>query len=296
MSESINNEALNESVESADNSILGSEPAAENTSEEVVAEVAAPEKTDSEKHISFLESLSSDLRKEKSLQTYKDVESLAKSHVELQKKFGKRFEDLTADEIKSIDTKFGAPEKAEDYGIELSDDLKNDPILGNIHQDLFDAGIPKDKANKLMEKVLGKIEDDRKNMETELKLQEESKIEAIKKEFGSAFDARKDLANKALRQFGGEDAIKSLQQAGLSNDPAIFKMLAEVGKLISEDSPVVAKESTSFGITPDEAAAKIAELRADPEFNDRVRNINHQGHLEAVNQLERLYRLKAGKK
>lgn len=294
MSESINSEALNESVESADNSILGSEPAAENTSEEVVASSAAVEPTVADS--SFIDSLPDEYKGFAEKKGFKDAASVLKSLQNLEGKLGKRFEDLTAEEIQLIDKKFGAPESAEDYEIELSDDLKVDPILGNIQNDFFEAGIPKDKAGKLMEKVLGKIEDERKNMETELKLQEESKIEAIKKEFGSAFDARKDLANKALRQFGGEDAIKSLQQAGLSNDPAIFRMLAEVGKLISEDSPVVAKESTSFGITPDEAAAKIADLRADPEFNERVRNINHQGHDEAVAQLERLYRLKAGKK
>jgi hypothetical protein len=96
--------------------------------------------------------------------------------------------------------------------------------------------------------------------------------------------------------FGGEDAILAIQEAGLGNHPAIVKMLAEAGKFLAEDTPAGDKEVKSFGITPAEAQSKIAELQNDPAFLDRWRNPAHPGHREAADQMEKLYRLRAGKK
>jgi hypothetical protein len=294
MTEEVINETVSTEVESKEvvteqaPLLDAAEPAAETKSEPVVDDGKVGDS-------SFIESLPEDLRKEGSLMTHKDLASLAKSHVELQKKFGKRFEDLTADEIKGLDSKFGAPETAEDYGIELSEELKADPILSDISGDLLEAGIPKDKGKALMGKVLEKINKHSESLQVEAQVKAQEEVETIKKEFGSAFDARKDLANNALREFGGDEVVQLLNDAGLSNNPAIFRMLSEVGKLTSEDKPVGAKESRNFGMTPAEAAQKIAELNSDAAFNERRRNVMHPGHKAAMVEYERLFKIKAGK-
>ncbi len=246
----------------------------------------------------YIDSLPEDLRKEKTLNTHKDLASLAKSHLELQKKFGKRFDDLTEDELKSLDVRLGAPEKSEDYELGISDEIKeSDPILRDIDKDFLEAGISKDKAGKIMGSVMKKIEDYQKGQQVELQLKADEDIKSIKSEYGSAFEQRKELANSALRKFGdGKVAAEVLQNAGLQNNPVIFKMLSEIGKLIAEDSLAGGKESGQFGMTPAEAEQKIAELNSDPAFIQRRTNVRDPGHKEAMVQLERLYKLKAGKK
>jgi hypothetical protein len=245
----------------------------------------------------FIDTLEEDLRKEKSLQTFKDPSGVARSYVELSKKFGKRITDLTADEIKAIDKKFGAPDKVEDYGIQIPKELADsDPILANIASDFFKVGLPKDKATALTAAVVEKMQQALKMEETEAKLKVESNVKQLKTEFGSAFNERIDLANKALIKFGGEAAVKVIKEAGLSSDPSLIKMLSEVGKLLAEDKGPGEKEPRQFGMTPDEADKELQKLMSDPAFVARLRNINHPGHEDATKQRENLYRLKSGRK
>lgn len=291
MSEENNIPVDNSPVESTtDNSLLGSEPVTEPTS----AESAPVEPTVADN--SFIDSLPDEYKGFAEKKGFKDAASALKSLQNLESKLGKRMEDLTAEEIQAIDKKFGAPESAEDYGLELSDSFKEDPILKDIANDFHAVGLPKNKAEALMAKVQEKMDAYEKDLETEIQIKEQDKVESIKKEFGSAFDKRLELANSALRKFGGEEAIKAIADAGLANDPAVFRMLSEVGKLISEDVPAGGKEVKEFGTTPDEAKNMIAELRADSAFNERARDVRHPGHAEAVAKLERLYRLASGKR
>lgn len=44
-------------------------------------------------------------------------------------------------------------------------------------------------------------------------------------------------AKAAINMFGGEGAMNVLVETGAINNPAVFKMAMEIGKLISEDTP-----------------------------------------------------------
>ena len=267
------------------------------TGEDKVVEAAPVVEPTTEEARSFIDSLPQEHKAFIEKKGFKDVGSIVKSLENLESKFGKRVEDLTTDELKSIDSKFGAPDSADKYELNISDEIKDaDPIFRDIHTDLHAAGIPKAKAEALMSSVLGKIETASKDREVEAQLQTESDIKSLQSEYGTAFEQRKELANNALREFGGQDAIDVISAAGLSSSPALFKMLSEVGKLISEDRPVGGKETKNFGITPDEANQQIADLRADPAFAERLRDVRSPGHNEALAKIEKLYRLRTGKK
>ena len=121
-----------------------------------------------------------------------------------------------------------------------------------------------------MGSVLEKVAAYQKDQLVEAQLKSEEDVKSIKSEYGSAFEQRKELANAALRKFGdGKVAAQVLQNAGLQNNPVIFKLLSEVGKLIAEDSPAEGegKGSTQFGMTPAEAQAQIQEIRNKKEYD-----------------------------
>jgi hypothetical protein len=270
--------------------LLSNEP-----KDEVTTEAPASEQTQVASE-DFINSVSEEYRGKITQKGFKDVNDIVKAYDNLESKFGKRLEDLTAEELRDLDPKFGAPESADAYELELSDDMVKDPILGDISNDLFNAGIPKDKAESLIKGVTEKLNEQQKLAETNAVLEAEENVKTLKQEFGAAFDQRIQAANKALTELGGQDAIEAIQTAGLANNPAIVKLLAEAGKFLTEDTPVGNKDEKSFGITPNEAQSKISELQADKAFMDRWRNAAHPGHKEAASQMEKLYRLKAGKK
>ena len=242
----------------------------------------------------FVSTLTEDLKSEKSLQSFKDVNSLAKSYVELNKAFGKRVTDLTGDELNEYYAKLGRPESPDQY--EIAATGEDDTIAPEMAKIAFENGISKDAMKNLSEAYSEMINEHVKLQESQqLQAQEES-IKAIKQEFGSAFESRVKLANDAIREFGGQELIDTINKHNLGNEPALVKAFSEIGKLIAEDKPVGKQDIAKFGMTPSEAANKIANLYADDAFLTRWKDQSHPGHAEAVKQIESLYKIKSGMK
>jgi hypothetical protein len=178
----------------------------------------------------------------------------------------------------------------------MPEELGDTNVLDGYKQKAHELGVNKETAENLANWFLEQQMDQLNMQQATVNQSEGEKVEALQQEFGSAFDTRVEMANSALRKFGGEEAIASIQNAGLSNDPALVKMLSEVGKLIQEDSFVGTKSSPTFGVTPEEANAKIAAKFKDKAFMARWSNQMDPGHGSAVAELEQLYKLKNGQK
>ena len=243
---------------------------------------------------SFVSGLSEDIRAEKSLQSFKDVDALAKSYVELNKAFGKRLQDMTEDEVATYYGKLGRPETPEGY--EIAGAAEGDDISKQLAQVAFDNGISKDALHALSESYSELISEQVKMQQSQQQLSQEEQVKQIKEEFGAAFDERITLANNALKEFGGDELIQAIQQSGMGNNPALVKAFSEVGKLIAEDRPVGKQDTAKFGMTPAEASEKIAQLYKDDTFMQRWKSPTDPGHKSAVEQIESLYRIKSGQK
>ena len=244
----------------------------------------------------FIQSVPEEYRGKIAQKGFSNIEDVVKSYVNLESMQGKRFDDLTADEIRSLHTKLGAPEDPSGYEIEVPAELGDTPLLDGYRQKAHELGVSKEVAENLASWFLANQLDQMNMQQATHNQSEAEKVAAVKKEFGAAFDARIELANKGLKHFGGEDLINSIRNAGLSNDLALIRAFSEVGKLISEDSFVGVKSSASFGVTPEEASKKIAEKFRDTAFMSRWQNQMDPGHKAAVAELEQLYKFKNGQR
>ena len=97
-----------------------SQPEAVTTSDEISStnnEIAAApvEDTVVDKELGLSDLLSDDLKDIKALHSFKDVNGLAKSYVHLNGLLGKKFEDLSTDELKSFYGKLGRRENSDVY-------------------------------------------------------------------------------------------------------------------------------------------------------------------------------------
>lgn len=84
-------------------------------------------------------------------------------------------------------------------------------------------------------------------------------VEELKadKDFGGAnYDKNLDFANKAIRQFGGDAAVKRFADLGVSFDPMFVKTFAAIGKAIGDDRLDVGSPNST------EATGREAELRS----------------------------------
>jgi len=251
---------------------------------------------------SWRDSLSADLRDNPTLASIKDVESLAKDHVNVQKligadKIARPQEDWTPEQHEEFWTKLGRPMAAEDYdlsgftppeGVPWDDGLQTTMVEG-MHK----LGLNNDQVAG----VLGLYGETTGAQYTEATgdatRTRESGIQDLRNEWGKSFNAQVDLAKRAFMAGAGEgfEALAGLPMADggqLGDHPAIIKAFAQLGGKMSEHGLVGATASPRSTLSPSEAGNQIAKLLSDEDFLKSYTNAEHLEHSASVKRINDL--------
>lgn len=241
-------------------------------------------------------SLPEDLRAEKSLESFRDIGSLAKSYVETKKLVGSKTEGMvkvpgegaTPEERAAFHKAIGVPEAPTAYKITRPesaldgtwDEHAEADFLTRAHQ----AGLTQAQVSQVVDWygkfIAGQL----------TKAQQEAQATAtrLKEEWGPNYDPMVGRANRAVQEFGGDEVVDFLAKTGLGRHPLMVKTFAKIGNALVEHGALAA--SGPAGMTAAEAQAKIDEIRRDKKhpFNDA----NHRDHDRALEELQRLYELR----
>jgi len=275
---------------------------AENTTSEIKAAT----------NVDFLSLIDEQIRTQGNIKDFKDVTSLAKSYLELQKMVGGSLRIPSKDaspeakqdffnKLKDIDgvilrddkdlyTKLGRPESADKYDIDkiLPDNfkIKFKADIDTFKKVAFDLGLSNDQTKILIEKQLTVIEENNKK-ETEEKTKAE---ESLRKLWGQDYDNRLKAAKQVAKIYGdkfGED-VKKLVMGSSGNNPALLHMLSELAETYKEKGHE-GMSGIDFGITPEFAKQKILEKRKDRGFMRAYSDSLDPGHAKAVAEMSELY-------
>lgn len=238
-------------------------------------------------------SLPDELKTAKPLQSIKSVEDLAKGFVNAQSVIGRRFEDLTPEQLSEYYGALGRPESPEDYKFEAPEGREiNTELESWFRNQAFEGGLTKAAAEKLFNDFTAMEAETLAQREQMVELQMQEQQKQLQKDFGPAYDERVNLANRALREFGGDEAIAAITESGLQNHPALVKLLANAGETLAEGNFTSGQKTGKFGMTSEEASEQISKLRADPEFSKHYMDPSSSKHKEAASKLEELYKIK----
>lgn len=274
--------ATTEAVTEATETVEAQEATAE-------AEVStADESIETPTELSFLDSLDEELRGQKALQDFKDLNGLAKSYLHLNSMIGKKVTDLSPEELGQVYNKLGRPEKAEEY--KLPDGV-HEEALGWYTKTAHELGLTQEQARSMAESYMELEKVRTEEHEKAINAQQEEWMAEIKKDFGSAFDKRVETAKKAIEAFGGAELREAMNQTGLGNHPAMVKAFSQIGKEMLESSLPQADAEASFGVTPSDAQNKINNLKRDPEFMKAYMSPTHPGHKAAVDELQGYHKI-----
>lgn len=247
---------------------------------------------------SFFDSLPEELKKfEPTLGKFSNNGDLAKSYVELSNKLGKRFEDMSEDEIVSLNGKFGVPQEADGYDLKDSDNIVD---VAKLSGDLKTLGIPQHLGQKILEHLKGEAMEtakkDREDYDIQLKTRQDETINALKQEYGLDFDNKIKLAKSAiLNEENGQNILDKLNKAGLGDDIDIIKMFVNRGNELSEDK-LLGENVGTFGMSPGEAAEEIARLKVNPDFLESFSNVGHPNHEINMKKFEYLSKIRSSGK
>lgn len=232
-------------------------------------------------------SLPEDLKQEKSLASFKDVATLAKSYVHAQKSLGSRIplpDPNNVEAMNEIYTKLGRPESPDKYQIERREGLDyNEAVEQKMLEQAHRLGLNNAQASELV------------NWATEdhiasINALREGAEKALKQEWGTAYDKNVAVAQRGLREFADDELIDLINSTGLGNHPALIRMAHKIGAALSEDS-AIGEGATGNVMTPADAKAKIGQIMADPKHLYHAQHAGQPGHKEAVEEMQRLFQM-----
>ena len=255
----------------------------------------------------FADTLPADLREMALFKDIKDMDGLARSYANAAKMVGMdkaQLVALPADDsdpaaMEAIYNKLGRPEKPDGYKlspVELPEGLPRDAelektFLGRAHE----LGLSTKQADGLFkwwsEVNVAKFAE----ADKQLAAAHQAANQALKADWGAAYDAKIALAGKAINQYQqqlglGDGLVKELE-AGLGNNPALAKLFAHLGEGISEPSELPGRTTgrVDQALSPTEAKQEINALHADEKFMKAYTTKEHPGHPDAVKRMQRLY-------
>lgn len=245
-----------------------------------MSEVAAPE---------WISGLADDaLKSDPSIQSFKSVDDLAKSFIETKSLVGKKGlilpgETDPPEAWDPVYNKLGRPEKPEGYKYTPPTGAKVDEkFLNEFKAQAHSMGM----TQKQFEKLVGmRVEFEAKEQasaaEALTKYKQDGET-ALRKEWGAKFEEKMGTIAKMLKSFGGD-----LPQDPKEYDTRIQKLLGTLAEHLSEDTIGNLGITKGGVLTPEEATAKIAAIRADMKHPYNV--ANHPDHLKALKEVDDLY-------
>src|SRR3546814_2592066 len=88
---------------------------------------------------------------------------------------------------------------------------------------------------KAWEREVGLFQEREAALEADVLARRQEVAQALRQEWGQAFDTNLALAQKAVVALGGADLLAELNEAGLGDSPAVLRMFAKIGAMTAEE-------------------------------------------------------------
>lgn len=196
-------------------------------------------------------------------------------------------ESPDADGWQAVYSKLGKPETPEGYDIQVAEG--GDENFAKWAKEAFHKlNLTKSQAQGFIEKLVDY------NTQNEITATEQYKANVqkqemnLRKEWGSAYHQNVANAQRAYKAFGIPDNAVAALEKEMGFD-GLMKLMNDIGSKMGEDAYIDGVRSREFGdvLTPEQARAKISNLKRDSEFTKKFL----AGDTEARAKMSRLHQM-----
>ena len=235
------------------------------------------------------DSLPDDIKNDPSLQSFKDVDGLAKSYIHAQKMVGSEKVAVPRDDWADSDWSghydaLGRPSSPDGYstppGIERD--------LADSKKALYDAGLSSRQADKVLSHIDELSSSLLEQDEADFAQNVASAREDLSREYGRDAPHKLDIAKGVLQKFGTPALIEDLADSGMANNIELIKALVGIGDLIIEDD-IRGGRSTITMDTSNTALSEINVLKSDTDFMAQLGDRSAVGHKPALERWQHLH-------
>lgn len=223
---------------------------------------------------------------------FTDVPSLAKSYLHAQEQISKKGvilpgQNASDEEWTQFYKSIGQPE-ADKFDVKLPAETKiNQEFVKAFKETAHKSGLLPKQAQGMLDWYLQSEKTFATEAHKQLVAEQEKGLGALKSEWGQGYDKQVAYARAAVRELGGPDLSKYLDDTGFGNDPQLIRLMAKAGALLGEDK-IRGDGAGKFGKTPDEIRKEINSIMGNMEHP--YFNAAHPGHKAAVAEMEGRYR------
>ena len=187
--------------------------------------------------------------------------------------------------------KLGRPQTADKYVIPVPEGDTGE-FAGVAKAWFHDAGISQSQATKLSEKWNTYVADAQKAAQTAQEQTNQIQVTELKSAWGADYDAKTALVDRAAETFGMTQEQLSALKTTMGPKAAMLFLHNIGAKIAVEDRTVPGLNgTTSFGMTPEQAKALIAEKRNSKDFAQLFSSQDPKQRLEAREEMNRLHKI-----
>lgn len=243
--------------------------------------------------LDWMKGLPEDIRNEPSLQKITDIGGLAKGYISAQKMLGKDKivipdKHATEDDWKAVYQKLGLPENSEGYQLKYDSEKITDDEIKVVKEGLFKAGLLPHQVQPLFDWYQEHINGQLAQAEKDLEGERQQSVDALKKEWGVAFDQKLNQAQTAFSEIASDEERRYINDSGLGNDPRLVRIFSKFYDRFMKEDKVVGEGTANNGLhTPDGAREEINKILGNTEHPYYEKT--HPNHKSAVEEVQRLY-------
>jgi hypothetical protein len=176
----------------------------------------------------------------------------------------------------------GRPKTAEDYKLPVPQG-DNGEFAKQAASKFHELGISQQQANALSEWWNAQQAALVNGQQTQTAERTVQDMQALKSEWGQAYDENINLGQRAVREFGLDQAkLEGLENAW--GTKGMLEFMAKIGRGLTEHTFEGGQNTQSFGMTPEAAKQRISTLQQDSDWTKKYLN----GNADAKAEMQRL--------
>lgn len=160
----------------------------------------------------------------------------------------------------------GRPKSADEYKLPVPEGAPTE-FATAASKVFHEAGLSAAQATKVAEWYNGQVQAQVAAQTEAFQRQTEQQLAALRTEWGAAFEQQVEIGRRAVREFGLGEQLGSLEQA--LGTAGLLKLMTTLGAKLGEDTFEAGQGGAGGAMTPAAAQARIAALKADPDWSAR---------------------------
>lgn len=198
----------------------------------------------------FLDQANPDIRE--GLSKFNSWNDVGRAYMEAQGKLSQSItlpgKDTTDEERAQLYERLGRPKSPQGYKVDQPKTI-DDAEWERVRASAFEGGLSENQFRQQLLSSLKARQAADAEMTAAVKADTETKLEALKKEWGPDYEPRMLASQRAIRQFLTADLDKKLRTSGLSKDPDMVRMFALIGEELGEKSLTEGKITVDTPVT-----------------------------------------------